>query len=97
MPEDVNALKHEVLDDAEFMAQSDLVHARAMRMLDYALDRTSRTSDGGLLFFYFSGVDLCGHMMWRHADAEHPHHDADVRGRGLLGLVGARRQHLEAT
>src|SRR5262249_47548764 len=31
--------------------------------------------DGGFLFFYFSGVDLCSHMMWRHFDAGHPFHD----------------------
>jgi predicted AlkP superfamily phosphohydrolase/phosphomutase len=31
-----------------------------------------------MLFFYFSGVDLCGHMMWRHADMQHPQHDASL-------------------
>jgi predicted AlkP superfamily phosphohydrolase/phosphomutase len=75
MPEDVAALKTEMLTDEEFMAQSELVHDEAERMLDYALDRYCAKDDGGLLFFYFSGVDLCGHMMWRHADEEHPDHD----------------------
>ena len=76
MPEDVNALKQEVLSDAEFMAQSALVHEEGERMLDWALDRYLARDEGGLFFFYVSGVDLCGHMMWRHADEQHPMHDA---------------------
>jgi len=45
-------------------------------MMDYALDHYLAKSDGGFLFFYFSGVDLCSHMMWRHFDEKHPFHDA---------------------
>jgi predicted AlkP superfamily phosphohydrolase/phosphomutase len=45
------------------------------RMLDFALDRYMQKPEGGLCFFYFSGVDLCGHMMWRHSDEKHPHHE----------------------
>jgi predicted AlkP superfamily phosphohydrolase/phosphomutase len=75
MPEDVNALKTRVLDDGEFMQQSALVHEEGLRMLDWALEHWTAKPEGGLLFFYFSGVDLCGHMMWRHQDREHPHHD----------------------
>jgi predicted AlkP superfamily phosphohydrolase/phosphomutase len=75
MPEDVATLKTRMLRDDEFMAQADLVHEESLRMLDYALDHYLAKKGGGLLFFYFSGVDLCGHMMWRHHDAEHPHHD----------------------
>lgn len=76
MPEDVNALKENVLTDAEFLAQSDLVHDEGVRMMDHALDLYLEQDGGGFLFFYFSGVDLCGHMMWRHHDEGHPHHDA---------------------
>lgn len=75
MPEDVMALKDRALTDVEFMAQSDVVHHEGVRLLDFALDRYLRNERGGLLFFYFSGVDLCSHMMWRHADAQHPSHD----------------------
>lgn len=75
MPEDVNALKERVITDVEFMQQSDLVHDEGVRMMDYATDQFLAERDGGFLFFYFSGVDLCGHMMWRHGDAEHPFHD----------------------
>jgi predicted AlkP superfamily phosphohydrolase/phosphomutase len=45
-------------------------------MLQYALDRWLANKRGGFLFFYFSTVDLCGHMLWRHSDERHPHHDA---------------------
>jgi len=76
MPEDVNALKERIITDEEFMQQSDLVHGEGVRMMDYAIERYSAEKQGGFLFFYFSGVDLCGHMMWRHSDGEHPAHDA---------------------
>ncbi|MEW6071004.1 MAG: alkaline phosphatase family protein [Planctomycetota bacterium] len=75
MPEDVNALKREVLTDAEFMQQADLVYLEGNRMLDYALDRYVEDDEGGLLFFYYSSVDLISHMMWRHTDPAHPFHD----------------------
>ena len=76
MPEDVNALKRDLISDAEFVQQSNLVHDEGVRMLDLALDRFLDEQRGGLLFFYFSGVDLCSHMLWRHHDQAHPHHDA---------------------
>jgi predicted AlkP superfamily phosphohydrolase/phosphomutase len=76
MPEDVNSLKSEILTVPEFMQQAGLVHDEGVRMLDYALDHYLAKQDGGLLFFYFSTVDLCSHMMWRHHDLQHPHHDA---------------------
>jgi predicted AlkP superfamily phosphohydrolase/phosphomutase len=76
MPEDVNALKENILTDEEFMEQSTLVHDEGERMLEHALGRWLAEKDGGFLFFYFSGTDLCSHMMWRHADEGHPFHDA---------------------
>lgn len=78
MAEDVNGLKAEILTDDEFMRQANLVYEERGRMLDYALDRFVANEDGGLLFFYYSTVDLCGHMMWRHQDEEHPHYDEKV-------------------
>lgn len=74
MPEDVNALKEGVLTDAEFLAQGEVVHQEGVRMLDLGFERWKQR--GGFLFFYFSGVDLCGHMLWRHHDEKHPNHDA---------------------
>ncbi len=78
MPEDVNALKSKVLTDAEFMGQAELVQDEGERMMDWALDRYMANEDGGLLFFYYSGVDLCCHMMWRHSDEQHPDHDHEL-------------------
>jgi predicted AlkP superfamily phosphohydrolase/phosphomutase len=77
MPEDVNALKEKVISDAEFLAQSEIVHQEGVRMVEYALDRYLAREEGGFLFFYFSGVDLCSHMLWRHHDDAHPAHDDD--------------------
>ena len=77
MAEDVSALKKGVLTDEEFMQQVELVYTERRRMLAYALDRYMEKDEGGLLFFYFSTVDLAGHMMWRHTDRAHPNHDAE--------------------
>ncbi len=75
MAEDVNGLKKGLLTDEEFMAQTELVFQERGRMLDYALNTYMDDQRGGLLFFYYSTVDLCAHMMWRHSDEQHPHHD----------------------
>ncbi len=78
MAEDVNGLKKGLLTDEEFMAQTDLVFNERGRMLDFALDAYMGDERGGLLFFYYSTVDLCAHMMWRHSDEGHPHHDPSL-------------------
>ncbi len=88
MPEDVNALKDKALTDREFLAQSDLVHDEGVRMMQLALTRWRENPRGGLAFFYFSGVDLCGHMLWRHHDEEHPHHDKEFAARDLSDWSG---------
>jgi predicted AlkP superfamily phosphohydrolase/phosphomutase len=75
MAEDVNGLKDRLLTDAEFMAQAQLVFQERGRMLDVALDHYMAKEEGGLLFFYYSSIDLTGHMMWRHTDPQHPFHD----------------------
>ena len=62
------------------MQQANLVHKERVRVLDYALDRYTAKEEGGLLFFYFSSVDLAMHMMWRHQDPEHPFYDAEIAG-----------------
>jgi predicted AlkP superfamily phosphohydrolase/phosphomutase len=78
MAEDVNALKNGVLDDAEFMQQVTLVNDETLDMLDYALDHYIEDGKQGLLFFYFSTIDLACHMMWRHSDEDHPAHDVEL-------------------
>jgi len=88
MAEDVNALKKRVLTDEEFMMQAELVYEESNDMLDYALDLYLENDDGGLLFFYYSTVDLCGHMMWRHYDAAHPQHDEGYASRDSSAWSG---------
>jgi predicted AlkP superfamily phosphohydrolase/phosphomutase len=77
MAEDVNALKDGILTPEEFLAQNTLVYKERRRMLDQALDRYLAKPEGGLLFFYFSSVDLGSHMLWRFADPQHPDHASD--------------------
>ena len=93
MPEDVNALKSEVLTVPEFMQQASLVHDEGERMLDWALDHWLAKDDDGLLFFYFSTVDLCMHMMWRHGDVEHPHHDPAIAAQSSQEWSGRPGSH----
>ena len=81
MPEDVGSLKKKLLDDEEFMRQAQLVFEERGAMLDLALRHFVEKEEGGLLFFYYSSVDLCCHMMWRHSDALHPYHDAELAAR----------------
>ena len=78
MAEDVGALKHGLVNEAEFMQQTGLVFGERGRMLDVALDRYMQNEEGGLLFFYYSTVDLTSHMMWRLTDPEHPDFDAEL-------------------
>jgi len=97
MAEDVNALKHGVLDDAEFMQQVTLIHHETMDMLGYALDRYVEHGKQGLLFFYFSEIDLCSHMMWRHGDKEHPGHDATLAAKDASAWTGREGSKLSDT
>lgn len=78
MAEDVGSRKKDLLTVDEFMQQTSLVFDERGRMLDMALERFAGEEQGGLLFFYYSTVDLCSHMMWRHTDEEHPHHEPEV-------------------
>lgn len=61
MPEDTKALVGGVLSDEDFLAQEHLVFEERHAMLKRELARF----DDGLLFFYFSSVDLVSHMFWR--------------------------------
>ncbi len=74
LAEETKALQEMVLSDSEFIDQCNVVTEERMRMLDYALDRF----EDGLLFFYFSTVDLRCHMMWRHIESGHPARDEDL-------------------
>ena len=61
MAEDTHALRAGVLSDEEFLAQSEIVFEERQKLLNHALN----TYNGGLLFFYFSSIDLTSHMFFR--------------------------------
>lgn len=88
MAEDVGALKEGILNDSEFMCQVTLVHRETMEMLDYALERYLGSGKQGVLFFYFSEIDLASHMMWRHGDAQHPAHDPALAAQNASAWTG---------
>ena len=70
-PQDVKALRHGILDDGEYLQQSEIVMSEARGMYESALNEFSR----GLLFYYFSTTDRTQHMFWRTMDPRHPAHD----------------------
>ncbi len=70
-PEDVKALRHGILDDAEYLHQSDIVLGEGRRMYESLLKEFRR----GLLFYYFSTTDRTQHMFWRAIDPKHPAYD----------------------
>ncbi|MFQ6079247.1 MAG: alkaline phosphatase family protein, partial [Thermodesulfobacteriota bacterium] len=74
MAEDTKALEWGVLDDGEFLAQADIVFRERMHLLGAVLDDYR----GGFLFFYFSTLDQCTHMLWRNLDRDHPAHNEDA-------------------
>ncbi len=71
LPADTSALDNDVLDEAEFLAQDDMVLRESLDMMDYELSRF----DEGLFFTYFSSTDQRQHMFWRLLDPAHPAHD----------------------
>jgi predicted AlkP superfamily phosphohydrolase/phosphomutase len=73
MPEDTKALEHGVIEDSEFLRQTEIVLKERMKMLDAMLD----DYEEGLLFFYISTLDQASHMMWRNMDPDHPNHPED--------------------
>jgi predicted AlkP superfamily phosphohydrolase/phosphomutase len=90
MPENTKALAAGVLTDDEFLEQADLVFQESVKQLDRELDRFQ----GGVLFFYFSSVDLLSHAFWRSIepdarpeDAQYAHVLPDLYAR-IDGVVG---------
>ena len=68
LPESTKGLTHGILTRPEFLDQAELVYEERMRLLDYALERYP----SGLLFFYYGGTDLIGHMFWGARTPNHP-------------------------
>jgi len=74
MAEDTKALEWGVLNDAEYIRQSDIVLEERKRLLGFALDGYR----GGFLFFYISTLDLGQHVLWRCMDENHPNHTPEA-------------------
>jgi predicted AlkP superfamily phosphohydrolase/phosphomutase len=77
LPADTAALDNDVLDEAEFLTQDDLVLRESLEQLDYELGRFNE----GLFFYYFSSPDQRQHMFWRLIDPDHPGYDPKLAGK----------------
>ncbi len=83
--EDTKALSDGVLDDKEYLEQARTVLAEHRRAFDAEFPKFQR----GLFFFYFSSLDLNGHMMWRLTDpiprtTRHWRHCTDRRSKSSI-------------
>ena len=74
IPNDTKALSGGILSEDEYLQQSAIVHEERMKAYDYCL----KNFRSGLLFFYFSSVDLNSHMYWRAMDPRHPLYTSEL-------------------
>ncbi len=72
--EDTKALSAGVLDDKEFLQQSQTVLAEDRKIFDVEFPKFQ----GGVFFFYFSSLDLNSHMFWRLIDPHDPLYDPEL-------------------
>jgi len=72
--EATKALSDGVLDDKEYLEQARTVLAEHRRAFDAEFPAFHR----GVFFFYFSSLDLNGHMLWRLTDPQSPAYDATL-------------------
>jgi predicted AlkP superfamily phosphohydrolase/phosphomutase len=82
MPEDTKALTSDVLDQAEFVKQAELVAEEFQRMYEHLLG----DFEDGLLFYYFGSIDQVSHVLWHTTDPEHPAHDPE-RDAPFAGVI----------
>jgi predicted AlkP superfamily phosphohydrolase/phosphomutase len=59
---------YDVLDDSEYAAQSEEVLQERIKLFNYALENYT----DGVIFFYFSSLDMQSHFFWWDCDQEHP-------------------------
>jgi len=74
MAEDTKALDNGILSEDDFLTQADIILRERLKMLDFELKHFEK----GLLFFYFSTIDLSSHMFWRFMETDRP----DFAGNG---------------
>lgn len=100
MPQETGAYLQGVLNTEQYIAHSRILHDETLAALNLLL----RESNRGVLFVYFSTLDLDSHVLWAYQDVDHPAHDpaqADAHGDHILRLyqeidrvVGATHQGL---
>jgi predicted AlkP superfamily phosphohydrolase/phosphomutase len=80
--EDTKALSDGVLNDKEYLEQAHTVLAEHRRIFDEEFPKFR----SGVFFFYFSSLDLNGHMLWRLIDPHHPAYDAALAAQNGAAL-----------
>jgi len=86
--EDTKALSDGVLDDKQYLEQSREVMAEQRRIFDAEFPKFR----AGVFFFYFSGIDLNSHMLWRQIDSKHPGYDAQAAAQYASALPAFYQQ-----
>jgi predicted AlkP superfamily phosphohydrolase/phosphomutase len=82
MPEDTWALNGGILNEDEFLAQSQFPLEERIKMLVMELNRFKN----GVLFCYFSVTDSFQHMFMEHIDPEHPAYDEE-KAKKYAGVI----------
>jgi predicted AlkP superfamily phosphohydrolase/phosphomutase len=72
--EDTKALTSGLLNDDEYLEQAHIVFDEQRRIFKHDLAGFR----AGLFFFYFSSLDLNGHMFWRAIDPQSPSYDPEL-------------------
>ncbi|MFI5322926.1 MAG: alkaline phosphatase family protein [Thermodesulfobacteriota bacterium] len=80
IPEDSKALSEDVLNDSEFLDQTNIAFGEEQDMLDSELKRFR----SGLFFFYIGRVDQLSHMFWRTMDPKHPAYEAGNKLKAVI-------------
>ncbi|MEZ4552252.1 MAG: alkaline phosphatase family protein, partial [Desulfobacterales bacterium] len=86
--EDHKALSNGVFSETEYATQAAYVLHERLEMLDYALDAYG----DGLLFFYFSSIDLQSHMFWWDSEKKHPTRSAAMAKDCFMHLKNVYRR-----
>ncbi|MCK5785570.1 MAG: alkaline phosphatase family protein [Candidatus Sabulitectum sp.] len=71
-PEDTKALSRGIFNDDDYLSQAEMVLKERMSLFHSVLSRYRE----GLLFFYFTSLDLNVHMFYRSMDPASPLYDA---------------------
>lgn len=85
MPIATKSLEEGVLTYDEMREQSMLIYNKRKEMLFDLIDQ----QDSGLLFYYFTTIDLGSHMFWRCMDLKHPGHSDDFGNEDFIEWIYA--------